>query len=275
MSVADLVSSGYGGYAGWGDAEADADFRATGGAGKKTVQSSSNSNSTVNANAINTENARILKESSTAAIDTLKSGQVPLEQRYQDLIGNIRTTGEQEVKRADVTSAQELARRGVSTQSTYAGEYQQEKRVPVQTAFQSQEAAAQLSAQQAVENRNSAIASIQSATGLNQVNAAMSAYQMAEQARQFDETQAYNQAQSQIQQQQFNQTLNQVQTSIQTVGGRVKLINSQTGEVIKDLGSSTSGTSTTTNPLSYLTGGQSTATGQSTVGSVPRSFIAD
>lgn len=36
MSAASLVAQGYGGYAGWGDAEADADFNATGGRGKYT-----------------------------------------------------------------------------------------------------------------------------------------------------------------------------------------------------------------------------------------------
>lgn len=36
MSAQSLVAQGYGGYQGWGDVEADADFRATGGAGKLT-----------------------------------------------------------------------------------------------------------------------------------------------------------------------------------------------------------------------------------------------
>jgi hypothetical protein len=35
-SVNELISAGYGGYAGWGDAEANADFNATGGNGKQT-----------------------------------------------------------------------------------------------------------------------------------------------------------------------------------------------------------------------------------------------
>lgn len=41
MSAQDLVNSGFVGYQGWGDAEADADFRATGGAGKQGGGSSS------------------------------------------------------------------------------------------------------------------------------------------------------------------------------------------------------------------------------------------
>lgn len=36
MSVQDLINQGFGGYAGWSDAEADANFAATGGAGKYT-----------------------------------------------------------------------------------------------------------------------------------------------------------------------------------------------------------------------------------------------
>lgn len=37
MSANDLISKGFGGYAGWNDTEADADFAKTGGAGKKTT----------------------------------------------------------------------------------------------------------------------------------------------------------------------------------------------------------------------------------------------
>lgn len=36
MTTAELVKQGFGGYQGWGDAEANADFNATGGSGKKT-----------------------------------------------------------------------------------------------------------------------------------------------------------------------------------------------------------------------------------------------
>lgn len=36
MSAADLIAKGFGGYQGWGDAEADANFKDTGGEGKKT-----------------------------------------------------------------------------------------------------------------------------------------------------------------------------------------------------------------------------------------------
>ncbi len=36
FSAQDLINKGYGGYAGWGDAEANADFAATGGGGKET-----------------------------------------------------------------------------------------------------------------------------------------------------------------------------------------------------------------------------------------------
>lgn len=43
MSVADLISQGYGGYQGWDEAGAAADFAATGGAGKKTSGGSSGS----------------------------------------------------------------------------------------------------------------------------------------------------------------------------------------------------------------------------------------
>jgi hypothetical protein len=41
MTAQELVNQGYGGYAGWGDAEAEANFNATGGAGKQTGGGSS------------------------------------------------------------------------------------------------------------------------------------------------------------------------------------------------------------------------------------------
>jgi hypothetical protein len=46
MSAASLIAQGYGGYAGWGDAEADADFAATGGSGKYTVGTDSDTGET-------------------------------------------------------------------------------------------------------------------------------------------------------------------------------------------------------------------------------------
>src|SRR3990167_886158 len=85
------------------------------------------------------EQRQILQQSSQAAIGTLEQGRAPLKQRYDDVIASIKGTKQEEVQRADVTSAQELARRGIPTSSTYAGEYQQERRLPVETAFQSQE----------------------------------------------------------------------------------------------------------------------------------------
>jgi len=48
-------------------------------------------------------------------------------------------------------------------------------------------------------------------------------------------------------------------TSIIEVSGHKKLIDNKTGRVIQDLGASNSGTGTTPNPLSYLTGGSNTA----------------
>jgi hypothetical protein len=43
MTVQELINQGYGGYQGWSDAAAEADFRATGGQGKRTGGGSSSS----------------------------------------------------------------------------------------------------------------------------------------------------------------------------------------------------------------------------------------
>ena len=48
MAVADLISQGFGGYQGWGETEAMADFAATGGSGKRTSGGSTSSGGSSN-----------------------------------------------------------------------------------------------------------------------------------------------------------------------------------------------------------------------------------
>lgn len=212
--------------------------------GSVTPQTTQTSNAAAEAKAREEAAIARLRETSGQAIGTLQEGADPLRQRYEDLIASIKGTAEQETKRADITSAQELARRGIPTSSTFAAEYQQEKRLPVQTAFQSQEAALGLSAEQAQQNIRQAIAGIQQATGINEVQAALDFYRQTEQTRQFSEQQALAQSQfglqeqeSKLQQEMLRKQIEQMESGTDfsryiTLGGGSTLFDLVTGQSI-------------------------------------------
>jgi hypothetical protein len=129
-------------------------------------------------------------ESAQPAIQTLTTGKTDLKSRYDELLASIRARGEQEVKHADITSAQELGRRGISTSSTFAGEFQQGKRLDVQSAIDL--ASAQTAAQAAEKDAaiNNAIASLQAGAGPEGLAAALNILQNAQQQQQFEASQA-------------------------------------------------------------------------------------
>lgn len=133
MSAQSLVQQGYGGYAGWGDAEADADFKATGGSGKYTASASSSSGGGFSSPNIDPLEAAkkysaFIKEQNQPLISQLQSnipqvqkmgeditnylkGQVePLKERYQSLISDI-------TKRTQLQTSREFGKRGISTES--------------------------------------------------------------------------------------------------------------------------------------------------------------
>lgn len=66
----ELVAQGYGGYSGWGDVEAAADFAATGGAGKKTASSTPSSPEQVNSY-LETYQQNLLSQSNDPALQAL------------------------------------------------------------------------------------------------------------------------------------------------------------------------------------------------------------
>lgn len=182
---ANTIKSQYPGYAGWNDPAAIvADFKATGGAGKggSTSPTSINETSTSTNAPLTAQSAvEIAKslrdfniESAKPAIQTLETGRQPLKERYTSLLKSIKEKGAYETGRADVLSAQELGRRGISTESTYAGEFQQEKRLPVQTAFSQLESETGLQGEQAQQSISNAIAQLQSGAGGDAISSAMS-----------------------------------------------------------------------------------------------------
>jgi len=153
----DLVSKGFYGYAGWGDAEAAADFNATGGSGKGGPTSSSTSTSSSSggipqsSNVIDT--ARQLQqfniESNQPAIQSLQasipettskyaterqrleSQKVPLKDRYSNLLNQIKSSETADVKQQEIATAREFGRRGIPTTSGIAEQTLAEKLSPI------------------------------------------------------------------------------------------------------------------------------------------------
>jgi len=146
MSASSLVSQGYYGYAGWGDAEADADFRATGGAGKGGPSSKSSSSSGGGAASIDPielakKYQQFQVEANQPAIQQLQSSipgvqqkfaaerqsleaeKNPLEQRYQTLLADV-------TKQTSIATSREAGRRGVSTESGMYDEWLAERIEP-------------------------------------------------------------------------------------------------------------------------------------------------
>lgn len=209
------IKSQYEGYRGWNDPAAIlADFRATGGAGKggsstQVSQSPQSPQAVAPTQApITTQStidiARQMRqfnvESAQPAIQTLQAGQAPLKQRYDELLKSIKARGTQEVGQADIISARELGRRGIPTDSTFAGEFQQEKRLPVQTAFGGLEAETGLQGEQAQQAIASAIAQLQAGGGQNAISQALQLYQQQQQGIQSKEQLAQQLAQAQKEQ---------------------------------------------------------------------------
>lgn len=133
--VQDLISKGYGGYAGWGEAEAQADYNATGGQGKYTAGNSGGASSSSSPSVASYDpiaEAQKLnqwyREQNQPYIQSLQqgipevqkffeasksylTGQVePLKQRYDNLLNEMK-------KNVSVATSREFGKRGISTES--------------------------------------------------------------------------------------------------------------------------------------------------------------
>lgn len=113
-------------YQGWDPASAQADFNHTGGAGKagaapSTSSSSSNSSSSQSTPSAYTfdpvAEAQKLQQfnvqANQPAIASLQASKAPLEQRYSDLVANIKGNQTTATNAQTVTTNNELARRGI------------------------------------------------------------------------------------------------------------------------------------------------------------------
>lgn len=107
QSVQDLINAGYYGYNGWGNAEALADFRATGGAGKggPTNQTASNTSSSSSSTTSNTSNPNL-----NTAAGYLNTAINNTNSAYQNLLNSIKG-------RTETAVASEYGKRGIPTSS--------------------------------------------------------------------------------------------------------------------------------------------------------------
>ena len=126
--VDDIIVRGFEGYRGWSDREAEADFNATGGSGKKTSPSSPASGASTNYADIARTQLELQKQANQPAIETLagsKAGissafdvqqsgleayKTPLAQKYDDLLKSL-------TQQQATTTSREFGRRGIPLSS--------------------------------------------------------------------------------------------------------------------------------------------------------------
>lgn len=263
---------GYGGYQGWGDTEANADFNATGGGGKRT--SGGGGGSSLDPQASIQAAIKAMQEANKPAIESyqasipevqskyqqtrqqLQAGQAPLEQRYKDLLDSIKGNQQVAENRQTLTTNNELGRRGILGSSGVAQQEitnavnpitQQYTGLTKETGLAREDAIrglqdqiANLTPQETGDVRaiNNAIAQLSAGAGQAGVSAGLNLYSTNLQNdlanRQFSETQKQNEIANKLAQAQSQQS--NKQTAVIEVGGRTKLIDTQSGQVIQDLG---------------------------------------
>ena len=200
------------------------------------------------------------------AIQTLESGKAPLKERYSKLLESIKGRRETQLQQTDVNTARELGRRGITTDSTFAGQYGQQQRLPVEQEFGQLEAETGLNSEMAQQNILNSIANLQAGAGQNEVQRAMDLLRMQQDQSQFESQQGLTR--------ELNQPkASSLETQVIEVGGRKKLINTQTGQVISDLGVSAAPSTYSSNLSSYLPQTSTTTTRdilQKSIGNVTR-----
>jgi len=270
-----LIDQGYGGYAGWGGAEAEADFKATGGAGKQTSGGgSSYSTSSYNSVPNMLDSAKQVQqfqlEANQPAIESLKasipeiqnifqtqsnylkSQQPLLEKRYDDIIKSITSSTTMEV-------GNEFGKRGIPAGS---GLYEQ----TLNNRLNPQLSELQIGREQDISGLLNSISELggQEVTSLRDVqnsiaqlmagnapNAVQSALGIIQNAQ--NQTQIANNYE--IDKLKLAQTGKPTYSTV-SAGGRVLMIDSD-GNIVKDLGASSTGGG------NIVIGGGDTGTGDS------------
>ena len=269
----DLVNKGYHGYAGWADAGAEANFKATGGSGKGgPTSSSSGGGSSFNPQDSIRMAIDALKEANKPAIESLQASipevqskyqqtrqqlqgqQAPMEQRYQQLLDSIKGNQQVAENRQTVTTNNELGKRGITGSSGIAQQEMTNALNPITQQYTGlanetgmaresslkglQDQIANLTPQEQSDQRaiQNMIGQLSSGAGQAGLSAGMNLYstqlQNQYQQQQLSEQQKQNEIANKLAQaQQSNK-----QTAVIEVGGRTKLIDTQSGQVIQDLG---------------------------------------
>lgn len=161
------------------------------------------------------------QEAAKPAIAGLEAQREPLKQRYQALIDEIKGKSKRAVEQTETRLSREFGQRGIPLSSDVFQRQLQEEQLATEEPFVEQQRLTEA-------GRELDLANI--ATQIAQLQAGQPAT-ASEQALNLLATQI---AASKPQ---------ELQTEVITAGGRKKLINRQTGEVIADLGASTEGTS--------------------------------
>jgi len=151
--VSDLIAKGYEGYRGWGEAEAQQDFQKTGGAGKYSGGNNAINNVSSGGGDYNSflqSQQEMQRAAIQPAIQSLQASQpeitakytgaktrlqdsiAPLTERYNNLIAQIKGTGQTSVNRQTVVTANELGKRGIEGSSTLAGQEIQNAVSPIE-----------------------------------------------------------------------------------------------------------------------------------------------
>lgn len=192
-----------------------------------------------NAQAINEFNIK----QNQPVIASYESSKVPLKQRYDDLISSLKGSEKTAIDRQTLTTNNELARRGIGSDS---GVYQQEVTNAVNPITERYAGMVKDTTNQQNMDFSAidqAIARLKSGAPMESVNAAtgiQNAILSADQWQQsFDAQQKQLGIENALREMQFSQP----QTAVVDANGRRLLINQVTGEVIRDIGSTTTGSS--------------------------------
>lgn len=173
----------------------------------------------------------------------LEASKAPLQERYQNILDQLKSRETQETSQVQTATAQEFGKRGIPLSS---GAYDQaliQKTQPISQYYGGLTKEAGISQEESLQNIADQIAALQTGE-TSDIRGVLNAIA---QLQSTGATNAINQGigLSQFQQTQdlAKQTANKLDTSVVEVGGRKKLINNQTGQVIQDLGSASSGSS--------------------------------
>jgi hypothetical protein len=186
----------------------------------------------------------------------LEAKKAPLKERYSNLLDELKRKEGVETSTATTNLAREYGKRGIplssgvydqNTQqvtsdiSRYYGGQQKDVSIAQEEDLQGYDnLIAQLTGQETESIRavRNAIAQLQAGGAQSGIQNALSLFGQQQQQSQFQAQQELANKQLALQE----QASSAAQTEIVTVGGRKKLINKQTGQVISDLGSSAEGT---------------------------------